>query len=97
MMDDATGLSSIMMRVGRMSRRDCSERFSRMSAMHENDDPGSMRARRRRAAGEFPSLTITEMRPACRERQWTMARESLYLIERRVMQSAGMSMGDSEF
>lgn len=87
----ATGFSSIISREGMMSRSDCSERLSRISRTHENDEPGSIRARRRRAAGELPSLTITGMRPASRERQCTMERESLYLIERRVMQLEGIS------
>ena len=92
-MEEAIGLSRVMMRMGMMSRRDWRERFSRMSRMQEKDEPGSMRARRRRAAWELPSLTMRGMRPASRERQLTMARESLYLMALRVMQWEGVSMG----
>lgn len=92
-MEEAIGLSRVMTRMGMMSRRDWRERFSRMSRMQEKEEPGSIRARRRRAAGELPSLTMRGMRPASRERQLTMARESLYLMALRVMQWEGVSMG----
>ena len=38
-----------------------------------------------------PTASGGKIRPASRERQCTMARESLYLIERRVMQLEGIS------
>lgn len=60
--------------------------------MQTKAEPGSIMARRRRAAGELPSLTKRGTRPHSRERQLTIERESLYLKELRVMQRAGISM-----